>query len=103
MTTILAGVAASQSLTVEPLAQPCVPSCARRRSGLPVTPSTDTSWSPGLSTFAAGVPFSITATRLLATAWPLARNSTHTITNAITMFTTGPAMITTIRFHTFWL
>ena len=62
--------------------------------------------SPGLSTWAAGVPRSTLATLRVTVeevTSPLESSSTQTITIAITMFTAGPAAMTTIRFQTAWL
>ena len=42
------------------------------------------------------------ATELFGSWIPFASSSTHRIRNASTMFTAGPAPITTIRFHTGW-
>ena len=68
-----------------------------------LTPSTETTWSPGRIS-AADAPLAVTVwTVVLATVWPFDRAIAQKITNAITRLTAGPARITTIRFHTFWL
>ena len=65
-------------------------------------PSTATTLSPGLSTFAAGL-FGVTFS---TTGWVnvsvVNAYSAHKMTNASTMLTSGPAKMTTIRFQTFW-
>jgi hypothetical protein len=66
-----------------------------------VTPSTDRIRSPGLSSCDAGLAVTL-STRLFGTWMPLIISSDHRIRNASTMFTAGPAPITTIRFHTGW-
>ena len=101
-TTIWAGVAARHPFVSEP-AQRWLRIWFRILSGEPLTPSTDTSWSPGLSTSAAGVPRLIAPTFLTATCWPWLRSRIQMIKNAIIRLTNGPARITTIRFHTGWL
>ncbi len=82
-------------------------------------PSTATSLSPGRRTpYAGGWPASITPTLVVAltvctdgsrresSTAPLsvpAESTPQNSTNAIKMFTPGPARITTIRFHGGWL
>ena len=66
-------------------------------------PSTATISSPGLSTAAAGRPFSTWSTRGGFPATPRCMKTAHMITNASTMLTAGPAAITTMRFQTGWL
>jgi hypothetical protein len=56
--------------------------------------------SPSARTPAAGCPFSIFVTSYWPLAFPSPRISTHSSSSAITTLTSGPAMITTIRFHT---
>ena len=66
-------------------------------------PSTATIASPGRRAAAAGEPCSIVADhgrRLDRARWPT--KTPARITNASAMLTTGPAAITTIRFHTGW-
>ncbi len=99
-TTIVAGVAASQPSTSSP-AHLCEEICSRRRSKSPLTPSTETILSPGASAPSAGGA----ETRLIdacGSLTPLDQTSTQRIRNASTMFTAGPAEMTTIRFHTGW-
>ena len=53
---------------------------------------------------AADAPLAVTVwTVVLATVWPFDSAIAQKITNAISRLTAGPARITTIRFHTFWL
>ena len=102
LTTTRAGVAATQLFTCAP-AHRWVPIWFRIAFSEPPTPSTETTWSPGRRTAADADPFSIVATFVFATDWPCDRAMAQKIKNAISRFTAGPARITTIRFHTFWL
>jgi hypothetical protein len=76
--------------------------CRERVSMPPLRPSTDTIRSPSCSTLAAGWPFSIAPTSFVGCAGPVITKIAQKITNAISTFMSGPAAITTMRFHTAW-
>ena len=68
----------------------------------PGLPSTETIRSPAKSTPAAGLSFSTRSTIGATCCIGREANSTQRMRNASTMFTAGPAAMTTIRFQTGW-
>ncbi len=66
----------------------------------PRFPSIATSLSPDFSTLAAGYPFSITPTFVVAVSGPIRKKKTNSSRKASTRLTAGPAAITTMRFQT---
>ena len=65
-------------------------------------PSTARITSPVRSVVAAGEPFSIVPTTTGGSTVPVCMKTPARITKASTMLTSGPAPMTTIRFHTGW-